>query len=194
MTVSSTCCATSAARCCADHVAGNSDALARAVTNPATGSRISATSVSSDAPLEYVAEAPGAHHHNTRTAYCADCNSYIDLDLFTLAEYDGYLRKLGGKNRKKNWLRRWMALAVTPTGAHIAYYESPDDVAKYEPLNVLHVSPDSVSQADQDKHPLRFYVQTKSRQFEFDAEDADAFGEWLEAINGLAVDSGDDSD
>ena len=38
VTVSSTCCAMSAARCCADHVAGKSVALVRSVIQPAAGS------------------------------------------------------------------------------------------------------------------------------------------------------------
>ena len=47
MTVSSTCCATSAACCWADHVAGNSDRRDRIVTIAAAGSTTSVTRVSS---------------------------------------------------------------------------------------------------------------------------------------------------
>lgn len=46
MTVSSTCCATSAARCCADHVAGNSRFRLRVTTMPTAGVTTSAISVS----------------------------------------------------------------------------------------------------------------------------------------------------
>ena len=63
MTVSSTCWAMSAARCCADQVAGNSFARVRSAIQPTAGSRTSATTVSSGESHSIAADRHDDEHH-----------------------------------------------------------------------------------------------------------------------------------
>jgi hypothetical protein len=119
--------------------------------------------------------------------FCALCNSYLNMDDFTLAEVDGELEKF---ERKKNvWGKRWVVLArksghytteQESQVCHIAYYNSMEDVPRYNPNNILHFTPDNIS-ADS-SHPNQFSIKTEDREYQFRAPNAESLSEWLSAL------------
>ena len=86
VTVSSTCCATSAARCCADQVAGKSERRERTVTSPARGSTTRVTRVSSGesqsiAAIEVtISDAVPSVNGTIESSPCTSCRSVIARD------------------------------------------------------------------------------------------------------------------
>jgi hypothetical protein len=86
VTVSSTCWATSAARCCADQVAGNSDRRERTVTSAAAGSTTRVTTVSSGESHSIAAtdvttsEAVPSVNGTIDSRPCTSCRSVIARD------------------------------------------------------------------------------------------------------------------
>jgi hypothetical protein len=119
--------------------------------------------------------------------FCAECDSYLNMDDFTLAEIDGELDKF--ERKKKVWTRRWV-VATRKGGiytteheskiCHLAYYASLDDVSRYRPLNIIHVVPDRVSVDAQ--RPDVLTIQTPDRDYLFRVPNPDQLNDWKNAL------------
>lgn len=106
--------------------------------------------------------------------FCEDCDHYINLDDFNLAELDGKLEKY--KFKKRTWYSRWMTFANN----HLAYYESEDDVRNCNPLRVIHVRPDKVRVIDKGQlRPFEFQIRSFNKVSHFAAQNQEELDEWM---------------
>lgn len=78
------------------------------------------------------AASPQAPAGSEPQVFCAKCDVYVPLDLFTLGDADGFVREHAAGAEP---LKQWAVLS----GDHLALFASPDAVARYRVTRVLHV-------------------------------------------------------
>jgi hypothetical protein len=119
--------------------------------------------------------------------FCSACNSYLNMDDFTLAEIDGELEKF--ERKKKVWGKRWVVLArknghytteQESRVCHIAYYNSMEDVAQYNPNQIIHITRDNFS--IDSVHPNVFMIKADDRDYQFRAYSPETFSDWISAL------------
>ena len=118
----------------------------------------------------------GDHDNEFVKELCEQCDDYINLDVFTLADFDGDMYKY--QESKKAWGEVWFAI----TGNHIAYYNSQEDVNKYIPRRVLHVDRHSIELSKERDRECEFSIKGRDRTFYFAAYDQQDLDEWFETF------------
>jgi len=123
---------------------------------------------------EAIAKKTESHQVSDLGHFCVECNRYLNMDDFTLAEMDGFLMKF---QRKKNvFTKKWTVYSR----GHIAYFDNLHDVSLYQPHKIIHVEKGCVSGSSESE--LTFTVKSLEREFIFKADNTETYKDWLDVL------------
>eukprot|EP00475_Leptophrys_vorax_P030587 TRINITY_DN4594_c0_g1_i1.p1 TRINITY_DN4594_c0_g1~~TRINITY_DN4594_c0_g1_i1.p1 ORF type:complete len:552 (+),score=147.01 TRINITY_DN4594_c0_g1_i1:1060-2715(+) len=123
------------------------------------------------------AHATESHQVSDLGHFCVECNRYLNMDDFTLAEMDGFLMKF---QRKKNqFAKKWTVYSR----GHIAYFDNLHDVSLYQPHKIIHLEKGAVSPAIESE--FTFTVKSLEREFTFKADSKETYQDWLDVLGAV---------